>query len=207
MNFDLFKDHLKVNIGKVNLNAQQTMAPFVIGDRNQILASNPNPRLGGVMILVYPKNDTPFISLIKRPIYDGVHSGQIALPGGAKDETDKDLKETSLRELKEEIGINPADVKVVGKISSVYIPPSKFLVTPFVGVMDRVPTFEKDDFEVAEIIEVPLSVLFDDAIVKYGKVDLGRGNLQIEAPYFDIFGHKVWGATAIMLSEFKAIMQ
>lgn len=189
-----------------NYEAQQRMAPFKIGDRIEMLTQNPNPRKGGVMILIFNRNEEAHIALIRRPEYDGVHSGQIAFPGGSHDEADKDMEETALRELYEEVGISKQQVKVVGEISQVYIPPSKFLVSPFVGVLEGEAAFKKDDFEVAEVLEVPISLLFDDSIIKNGTVKVGNGDFTLKAPYFDVFGHKVWGATAIMLSEFKAIL-
>ena len=111
-------------------------------------------------------------------------------------------------ELEEEVGVRSELVDVLGEISPVYIPPSKFLVSPFVGILKTTPVYKKDDFEVKDIIELPVSLLFDDAIIKHGKVSVGRNSAtQISAPYFDVYGHKVWGATAIMLSEFKAMMK
>jgi 8-oxo-dGTP pyrophosphatase MutT (NUDIX family) len=207
MYFESFLKRLHANIGTQKPEAQQFMSPFKIGDRDKILKSNPNPRLGGVMILVYSKNKEAHITLIERPVYDGVHSGQIAFPGGANDPTDLNMQETALRELNEEIGINSNLVQVLGQISQVYIPPSKFLVTPFIGVLKQAPQFKKDDFEVKDIIEVPVSLLFDDSIIKSGKIAIGNNGQEITAPYFDIYGHKVWGATAIILGEFKAIMK
>lgn len=207
MDFELFLKRLHSNIGTQKPEAQQLMSPFEIGDRDKILKENPNPRLGGVMILVYCKNKKAHIALIERPIYDGVHSGQIAFPGGANDPTDINMQETAIRELYEEIGISASLVQVIGQISQIYIPPSKFLVTPFIGILEQTPTFKKDDFEVKKIIEVPVSLLFDDSIIKSGKINAGNNGCEITVPYFDIFGHTVWGATAIILSEFKAIMK
>jgi hypothetical protein len=81
------------------------------------------------------------------------------------------------------------------------------MVSPFVGFYSGKPEFIKDDFEVEQVLEVPISLLLDDRIVQRGKVKVGKENLVMNVPFFDIFGHKVWGATAIMLSEFKAIIQ
>ena len=204
MLFNSFIDILKSRIGNQSFNAQKTMAPFHIGDRNKWLKSNPNPRLSAVMLLIYPKDELAHIALIERPKYDGVHSGQIALPGGSKDNEDLNLEITALREVSEEIGIEK-NINVIGQLSDVYIPPSKFLVSPFIGILKNKPIFKKDDFEVEKIIEVPISLLFDDLIIKHGSVPVNKGN--IKAPYFDIYGHKVWGATAIIINEFKSIMK
>lgn len=207
MEYHIFEKTLLSKIGDNNFEAQKNMAPFTVKDRNQMLGANPNPRLSAVMILVFNKEDKAHFSLIERPKYDGVHSGQIALPGGSKDDEDYDLEQTALRELEEEIGVNPLEVNVIGKISEVYIPPSKFLVTPYVALLNNYPNYVKDDFEVEQIIDVPISLLFDDSIVKNGNVNVGANNLKMKVPYFDIYGHMVWGATAIILNEFKAIMK
>jgi 8-oxo-dGTP pyrophosphatase MutT (NUDIX family) len=206
LDFNSFLIQVKSQIGKHDFSAQKLMSPFNIGDRNKWLATNPTPRLSAVMILIYNKNNHAHIALIERPKYEGVHSGQIALPGGSKDPEDSNLQVTALRELYEEVGIT-GNVTVLGKLSDVYIPPSKFLVTPFIGVLNAVPNFIKDDFEVEQIIETPISLLFNDDIIKNGNVHIGVDNTNFKAPYFNVFGHKVWGATAIILSEFKALMK
>jgi 8-oxo-dGTP pyrophosphatase MutT (NUDIX family) len=205
--FETIINKLHQNIGQSDPDAQQRMAPFKLGDRSQALQEDPNPRLSAVMILIYSKNNDAHLALIERPVYDGVHSGQIAFPGGKKDPSDKNLQITALRELEEEIGITSENIKVLGQISKVYIPPSQFLVTPFVGILTGEPNFKKDDFEVKSIIELPLKMLFDHSIIKTGTVPVGNRNMKMKAPYFDVYGHKVWGATAIMLSEFKAILK
>jgi len=207
MEYKNFVNILSKKIRQENTKAHQNMAPFSVADREKMLRSNPNPRLSAVMILIFNKNEQAHFSLIERPKYDGVHSGQMALPGGSKDDDDSDLKQTALRELEEEVGVKPDKVIVLGKLSEIYIPPSKFLVTPYVGILDTYPQYIKDDHEVEQIIDVPISLLFDDSILKKGSVDVGVKNMKMKVPYFDIFGHKVWGATALILSEFKAVMK
>lgn len=182
------------------------MAPFKKADRDAMLTQNPNPRLGGVYIMLYQKENTPHFALIRRPEYDGPHSAQIALPGGQKDDTDANIHYTALRELEEEVGIAKSSVELLGELSQVYIPPSKFLVTPVVGFLSGEAQFKKDDYEVAEIIEVPLTMLLDDSLVKKGTVQVSGGNMKMKVGYFDIYGHMVWGATAIILNEFKHVL-
>ena len=183
-----------------------SMAPFDRGNRRLDLETNPNPRLSAVIVLIYPINEIPHFALIERPDYDGVHARQIALPGGKKDETDIDLEQTALRELSEEVGVFPNQVNVIGKLKEIYIPPSGFLVSPFIAFCKLRPEFIGDEREVKSILEVPISLLMDDSIVKTGSVPVGNRDFVIKAPYFDVFGHKVWGATAIILNEFKALM-
>ena len=141
--------------------------------------------------------------LIKR-VPDGlVHGGQISLPGGSQ-EAGESLRQTALREAREEIGAACAQVELLGELSPIYIPPSNFLVTPTVGCVDQPPDFRCDPREVDELIEVPLSALFDRDVVKREPWVL-RG-ATVEVPFYQIGPHKVWGATAMILSEFSMLL-
>ena len=161
-------------------------------------------RPAGVLILLYPHNGEWHFPLMKR-VEDGLtHSGQISLPGGSQ-EAGESIRETALREACEEIGAACTEVDVLGQLTTIYIQPSNFLVTPTVGQVDYRPDFRGDPREVAEVIEVPLATLFDPAVVKREPWTL-RGT-QVEVPFFQIGPHKVWGATAMILSEFKMILE
>ena len=205
--FSTFIDGLIRNHETNSVVSLASMAPFDRGNRRMDLETNLTPRLSAVVILIYPKNEIPHLALIERPDYDGVHARQIALPGGKKDELDANLEETALRELSEEVGVLATQVKVIGKLEEIYIPPSGFLVSPFLAFCDESPQFKADDREVKSIIEMPVSLLLDETIVKSGSVPVGNRDFKIKAPYFDVFGHKVWGATAIILNEFKALIK
>jgi 8-oxo-dGTP pyrophosphatase MutT (NUDIX family) len=160
-------------------------------------------RAAGVLILLYPHDARWHFPLMKR-VEDGlVHSGQISLPGGSQ-EAGESLRETALRETCEEIGAACAGIEVIGQLSTIYIPPSNFLVTPTVGCVTERPDFQCDPREVAELIEVPLSVLFDRSVVKREPWSL-RG-VTVEVPFYQIGWHKVWGATAMILSEFSMLL-
>ena len=160
-----------------------------------------NARPAGVLILLYPHNGAWHFPLMKR-VEDGlVHSGQISLPGGSQ-EAGESLRETALREASEEIGVTCDEV--IGELSTIYIPPSNFLVAPTVGYVGRRPEFRLDSREVAELIEAPLTMLFDPNVVRREPWTL-RG-LQVEVPFYQIGPHKVWGATAMILSEFSMVL-
>ncbi len=123
------------------------------------------------------------------------------------EEEDEDLQATALREAKEEVGVDPDQVEVIGKLSDVYIPPSGYLVKPFVGYAKEKPNFIHDKNEVEELIEASIDTIMDESIVGKKKIQLGRTKLKIRYPFFDINGHTVWGATAMMISELKAVIQ
>ncbi len=159
-----------------------------------------------VCILLYKDKNTIYFPLIERVVYAGVHSGQIALPGGKKDEEDVDLVQTALRELEEEIGISHTNIEVVGKLTQVYIPPSNFLVNPIVAISHQIPEFILNPTEVQSVIPFSLNELLDDTIVKQTMIELEKG-LKIKTPYFDVRGKVLWGATAMILNELKHILK
>lgn len=164
-----------------------------------------NARQGAVLILLYPSDNDIKTTLIQRPVYEGVHSGQIAFPGGKKEEADADLITTALREANEEVNIDPGIVKVVGSLTELYIPPSNFLVTPIVGFSMERPDLKPDDFEVASILEVTMQELTDPNI-RGIKAITPREGITFDSPYYNVQGHTVWGATAMMISELNAII-
>jgi 8-oxo-dGTP pyrophosphatase MutT (NUDIX family) len=163
------------------------------------------PRPGSVLILLYPDQGRIFFPLIQRPEYAGAHSGQVSLPGG-KAEPGEDTITTALREGEEEIGISAREIKVVGKLSDFFVIPSNFLVTPVIGYVESVPALMPDAVEVERILfgNVP-DLIHEDAIKS--KEILAAGRFAMQAPYFDIEGQVVWGATAMMLNEFRTILR
>ncbi len=165
-----------------------------------------NARQAAVMMLFYPKDGITHLVLIQRNTYPGVHSSQIAFPGGKVETNDLNLQETALRETEEEIGISSSTIKVIKEFTSVYIPPSNFMVFPFLGVTSSELSFTLQEDEVAGIIEVPLTTLMDDTIVLTKKITTSYANL-IDVPVFQFGEHAVWGATAMMLSELKEALK
>ncbi len=164
-----------------------------------------NARKAAVMMLFYPKNNCTHLVLIVRNSYPGVHSSQIAFPGGKVETIDFDLKETALRETHEEIGVHPSKINVIRAFTSVYIPPSNFLVHPFLGISKEGLDFKLQEEEVAGVIEMPLSLLLDDSIISIKELETSYAK-SIDVPIFQIGEHIVWGATAMMLSELKDVL-
>jgi 8-oxo-dGTP pyrophosphatase MutT (NUDIX family) len=168
--------------------------------------SDKNPRKAAVLMLIYPKNNLSHLALIIRNSYPGVHSSQIAFPGGKVEDFDLSLEETSLRETEEEVGISPEKIKIIRAFTEVYIPPSNFLVAPFLGFSEQELTFKLDPNEVAGLIEFPVNELFDDKIL--ARVKISNSYLtDTDVLGFKIEEHLVWGATAMMLSELKELMK
>lgn len=164
------------------------------------------PRKAAVLMLLYPKNNRTHLVLIERNSYPGVHSSQIAFPGGKVEPDDQSHAHTALRETHEEVGIAPQQVKIVRPFSEVYIPPSNFLVYPYLGYSLEELKFTPDPEEVAGIIEFPLVQFLDDCIAVQHKMDTAYSKL-IAVPSFKINDHYVWGATAMMLSELKETLK
>lgn len=175
-----------------------------IGDVEKI---DPKARRGAVLLLLYPKEGKDYLVLTLRNTYEGIHSGQVSLPGGKMEETDRDPVSAALRETHEEVGVDPKKVQILGSLSPIYIPPSRFLVYPFVGHTDHAPDFHADPVEVAEIIETPLEVLLNRRYRKEKPLFVRTEQAEIPVKYFDIAGHVVWGATAMILSEFAEILK
>lgn len=167
---------------------------------------NKDPRQSAVLICLYPFQDSIYTLLMLRPDEQGAHSGQISFPGGRFETEDGDLKTTALREAEEEIGIKRNSVEIIGALSGLYIPVSNSFVQPYAGYLSVKPVLKKNDDEVKEIIETDLSSLFNPAL-KGSDMFEGLKNVTVEAPYYNIQGHKVWGATAMMLSELEAILR
>lgn len=163
-------------------------------------------RKSGVLILLYEKQAEPHIVLIERPIYKGTHSGQIALPGGKVEESDKDIVHTALREANEEVGVLMDDVEVVGQLSDVYIPVSNFLVSPVIGFVNYAPNFIAQEREVADIIELQLQKLINTQYLATDNIKLSNG-LKLQVPVFQFNQKTIWGATALMLNELRWVLR
>ena len=160
-----------------------------------------------VLVLLFPgrENAQPTFVVTLRPTYEGIHSGQISLPGGRFELTDENLMQTALRETDEEIGMDPAEVTIIGQLTELYIPPSNYLVQPFVGFTSGSPVFNPQPKEVEQIIEIPVRQLLDEKNVREKEISVA--GIQFSAPSFVIDRTTIWGATAMILNEFKEILR
>jgi 8-oxo-dGTP pyrophosphatase MutT (NUDIX family) len=181
---------------------------MALAHRKTFLAQRPkapsDARPAAVVLFCYPKSGRMHLSLIKRAEYDGVHSGQISLPGGKKEVADASLLHTALRECNEELGtaVVPDSTRI--SLPSIYIPPSNFIVSPYVVSVPYTPEFTPDPREVALHLQLPLSQLIDFDIeqrrLQYGSA------AGMTVPCFVFEGHVIWGATAMILFEFKTFL-
>lgn len=176
-----------------------------VGDVRPLFDHKHPPRPGGVIIMLYEDAGIIRFPLIKRPEYAGAHGGQVSLPGG-KAEQGEDGVQAALRECEEEIGVKPDVITVLGTLSDFYVIPSNYLVTPVIAFTGSRPQFNPDTFEVSRIIEARLDDILGDHAVKQKEI-MAAGKYRMMAPHFEIENEVVWGATAMMLNEFRVILR
>jgi 8-oxo-dGTP pyrophosphatase MutT (NUDIX family) len=184
--------------------AHEFMRAQPTGNLRPVFKNENPPRPGGVLILLYEMNGIVKFPLIKRPDYPGIHGGQISLPGG-KVELGEDRITAALREGEEEIGIKREFVSVIGKLTDFHVIPSNYLVTPVIGVLETEPKFIPDPVEVAKIISITVDDLVKEDALLQGEIVVG-GGYNLLAPHFMIEEEMVWGATAMILNEFRHIL-
>jgi len=159
-----------------------------------------------VMILLYPYNKKLKVVLIRRSFYVGIHAGQIAFPGGRYEDFDIEIKNTALREIQEEIGLNSENIEVIGRISDIYVPPSNFLISVFVGYLPQKPQYKIDEREVNEIIEIELSEFYKKDNILEKEFVVPSTSTSVFAPYYKVGNIELWGASAMVMSEFLDII-
>jgi 8-oxo-dGTP pyrophosphatase MutT (NUDIX family) len=167
---------------------------------------NPPPRESAVLMVLYPKGLEIYTCLLARQEYAGVHSGQVSFPGGKKENTDDDLLATALRETEEEVGIQVMRTQIIGSLSELYIPPSRFVVQPYVAWLEAAPQWMPDAREVQEVLECALSDLLAPDALSEREVFIPVLNKSLMTPTFSVAGRTVWGATAMMLEEFRSAL-
>jgi 8-oxo-dGTP pyrophosphatase MutT (NUDIX family) len=187
------------------IEASRLMMPYLPNGTRLRMQHDGPVRESAVMILLYEQEGMVRFPLIQRPTYPGVHSGQMALPGGKRDDSDPDLVFTALRESEEEIGVKSSDIQVVGALSSFYLAASHYQVLPVIGFVPEVPVLTPQKSEVDEIVQARLAHLVADEFQKEKDIVVA-GGVTLRSPYFDLEGKIVWGATAMMLSELKQLL-
>lgn len=185
--------------------AQIKMAPI---RSEEYRRPSPDHKVACVLALIFPKDNKWNIALIERADShpDDKHAGQISFPGGRLDPSDDSYEDCALRETYEEIGVAPDSIGVLGELTSIYVYVSNFLVHPFVGFTTEYPRFIKQESEVKTILEVPLKHFIKSKNKGFMDLEI-RSTILKDTPYYDIQGHKIWGATAMILSELEHIIE
>lgn len=194
---------LREKIASGNLpgkDAQIKMVSDTFKDRYFDIKPNEKTREGAVLVLLYPQKNSLHIPLIVRPSTEkGVHSGQVAFPGGKKEKEDPNYIFTALREAQEEVNLDTSKVEVLGQITPLFVFASNFMVYPTLAIMHEPPVLKPNPEEVAAIFSADLDTLKRPETIK--KTTIQTPQYTFETPYFDVAGKVIWGATAMMLSE------
>lgn len=159
----------------------------------------------GVLVLLFPEGGQIYLCLIKRPSTMTHHPGQISFPGGKVEKDDLSAEMAALREAHEEVGIDPSYVKIIGKLSELYVEVSKFLIHPFIAWCDKKPDFIVNKAEVDELILLPINELVTNETILETDMDTITGRLRIR--YYPFNSQIIWGATAMILSELIEILK
>ncbi len=210
MNFRDFEKRI-VKVTKMELPGeavQYKMAPIERLQELKQAAKNTNTaKRAGVMSLFYPAADfETHLILILRKTYKGVHSAQVGFPGGKLELEDKSIQDAALRETEEEVGVARDTIAVLKQMTEIYIPPSNFFVQPFLGITRQLPKFVPQEDEVEALIEVRLQDFMDDFNITTQTITTSYAT-NIEVPAFNLNGHIVWGATAMMLNEVRELLK
>jgi 8-oxo-dGTP pyrophosphatase MutT (NUDIX family) len=182
--------------------AQLRMAPQPRGGWKPGFAPD-QARPAAALLLLFPVEGRAVILLTKRSPHLPAHAGQVSLPGGAVDPGES-IEDAALREAEEEVGLAPSEVGLVGRLTPLHIPVSGFVLHPVVGVAAARPPMRPEPGEVDRIIEAPVAHVLDPA--RHHRVQRAIGAYEFEMPYFDLDGEQVWGATAMVLAEFAAVL-
>lgn len=180
--------------------AQDTMKPYLKISKKLDVPTPFNAKKSAVFALLYPIQDIPHVLLIERNDYKGAHSGQLAFPGGKIEKNDASSIDTAFRETFEEIGVHKEQIEVIGRLTDLYVLASNFIVYPYVGILQQRPDVVLDKREVKQILEISIPFLLHEVSTGEKKMKSALG-MTLNAPYYDIHGKTLWGATAMMVSE------
>ncbi len=208
MNFLDFKERISdLKTSKLGgLDAQFKLAPELRLRYNEDTIKAKNPKKAAVLALFYPdEHNKTRVLLTQRASYKGTHSAQISFPGGKTALNDSSLEHTAKRETFEEVGIDSDSIHTIRELTTVFIPPSNFLATPFIGYTNQRPLFNTN-YEVAATIEVLLEDLLNDENISTVEMSTSYMN-KVNVPCFKLDNYIIWGATAMMLSEIKELFQ
>jgi 8-oxo-dGTP pyrophosphatase MutT (NUDIX family) len=192
---------------KGGLEAQLQMAPDFRSEEIRRRSPENNPRKSAVIILLNPFADELSLVFTKRSPRLKVHRGQVSFPGGQMDKDDRDLLETALREMREEIGIAAEDIQLLGQLSDLFIPPSNFDVAVFVAVLMRPPKYRINPDEVEDVVEIPLRMLLEPENIKRKVFYKTTSGVDRSAPYYAVKDLEIWGATAMIVSELVELIR
>jgi 8-oxo-dGTP pyrophosphatase MutT (NUDIX family) len=185
--------------------AHSVMRARAMDDRFPNFTHKLPPRPGAVLILLYQDGNQIHFPIIRRQEYVGAHSGQVSLPGG-KTEPGENPIQTALREAEEEIGIDRALPRVLGQLTNFFVIPSNFVITPIVATIDHIPVFKPDTYEVAAVLSADLQSLINDDAIMEAEI-VAAGQYKMMAPHFILDQAMVWGATAMILNEFRQVVR
>lgn len=201
--FTLHQLEEKLNKPLKGMASQLLMAPkHRLAEMEDAKNKIKHARYSGVMILFFVNdNEELCIVFIRRSDYVGIHAGQMGLPGGRYEEKDENTMQTALRETFEEIGIEPEKIKVIGRLTGLYIPPSNFHVDPYIGFLAEKPDYKIDTREVKNVVELKVSDFFSANAIQWKDFKTHGSEKLTSAPFYKIGETEIWGATAMIISE------
>ena len=209
MKYSTLKAQLKQRI-EAGLPGESAQLKMAHAFRRNWLGKTPEHAVASaVMAILYPKDDETYVLFIQRSSRNpnDRHSGQISFPGGRFDENDASFLQCAIRETEEEIGVQIAEHQIFTPLTSLYIPVSNFMVYPFLACVDILPEFVLQTSEVAAVIEYPLSYFVGEANQKTTSLTFADGNTLDDVRYYDLDGHILWGATAMMMCEIGELVE
>ncbi len=193
-----------IKVAVKNLPGKESQYKMAPSDRDLRITTK-KTRKSAVLILLSEKDNEIYISFIKRQKYKGAHSGQIAFPGGKYEKKDKHLKETAYRETKEEIGIDRDKFEIIGALTNLFIPVSAFDVYPFIAFAKEKLVYKKQEYEVEKVFELKLKDFLNTD--NHHTETVNKNGIEITIPYYYINNNKIWGATAMIISELIDILK